>query len=189
VTYYGKGQSIKKTEQSWSETDHTESRSEARSVFLAKNMLFLQAEMLKRALTQRFKEVGLKVHPEKMHVVYCKDTHRRGKYKKIQFDFLGYSFRPRKAMDKIGRCFANYLPAVSMAAKREIFREIRSWHIQLKSEKSLFDISRMFNSTLRGWMNYYGKFNQYGMRLVWNRFNIALMNWLMRKYKDLLRHK
>ncbi|WP_419650767.1 group II intron maturase-specific domain-containing protein [Thiolapillus sp.] len=30
-------------------------------------------------------------------------------------------------------------------------QEIRSWHLQLKNDKSLMDLSRMFNPILRGW--------------------------------------
>ncbi|WP_258958960.1 group II intron maturase-specific domain-containing protein [Paenibacillus tyrfis] len=39
---------------------------------------------------------------------------------------------------------------------------IRSWRIQLKSEKTLEDLSRMFNVVLRGWVNYYGALLQSG---------------------------
>ena len=92
-------------------------------------------------------------------------------------------------MDKIGRCFANFLPAVSTSAKKAVFREIRSWHIQLKTVKSLQDLAIMFGPILRGWANYYGKFYQFAMRPVWKRFNMALTQWLMHKHKSLLRHQ
>ena len=36
------------------------------------------------------------------------------------FTFLGYTFRPRKAVDKYGRVYVNFLPAVSRAAKKEM---------------------------------------------------------------------
>lgn len=149
----------------------------------------LRAQMMLEALRARFKECGLEMHPDKTRIVYCKDVHRRQRFESIQFDFLGHTFRPRKAIDRIGRCFCNYLPAVSMAAKKAMIREIRSWHLQLKSDKSLHDIANMFGPILRGWANYYGKFHQYALRPVWKRFNFALMHWLMRKHKKLLRHK
>ena len=49
-----------------------------------------QAERLKVALTQRWADCGLEVHPQKTHIVYCKDTLRRGPYPEHQFDFLGF---------------------------------------------------------------------------------------------------
>src|SRR6516225_1958065 len=54
-----------------------------------------QARKLRAALEQRFAECGLTLHPEKTHVVYCKDDDRRGDYPNQKFDFLGYTFRPR----------------------------------------------------------------------------------------------
>jgi hypothetical protein len=37
-------------------------------------------------------------------------------YPDIQFTFLGYTFRPRKAVDKYGRVYVNFSPAVSRDA-------------------------------------------------------------------------
>jgi RNA-directed DNA polymerase len=148
-----------------------------------------QAEMLKDALENRMRECGLEIHPDKTRIVYCKDVHRREKYKFIKFDFLGYTFRPRKAIDKFGRCFANFLPAVSSSSKRVMIQKIRNWHIQLKTDKSLQDIANMFGPILRGWANYYCKFHRYAMRPVWKRFNLGLSQWIMHKYKNFLRHK
>ena len=54
-----------------------------------------QAERLKVALTQRLADCGLEVHPQKTHIVYCKDSLRRGPYPEYQLDFLGFTLRPR----------------------------------------------------------------------------------------------
>ena len=61
-----------------------------------------QAKELKRQLVARLKEVGLKLHPEKTKIVYCKDDGRRGEYPHISFDFLGYTFRPRRSKNRWG---------------------------------------------------------------------------------------
>ncbi|MBW1927159.1 MAG: hypothetical protein JRI35_08225 [Deltaproteobacteria bacterium] len=37
---------------------------------------------------------------------------------------------------------------------RAINQEIRSWHMQLKNDKSLEDLSKMFNPKVRGWFAY-----------------------------------
>src|SRR5258705_11537849 len=36
-----------------------------------------QAEMLRDAIGQRMGEVGLRLHPDKTRIVYCKDSNRR----------------------------------------------------------------------------------------------------------------
>jgi hypothetical protein len=36
---------------------------------------------------------------------------------------------------------------------------IRGWHLQLKSDKALADLSAMFAPILRGWQQYYGRFH------------------------------
>ena len=53
------------------------------------------ARELKQALEIRFDQCGLKLYPEKTKVVYCKDSRRKGEYPQIEFDFLGYCFRPQ----------------------------------------------------------------------------------------------
>ena len=42
-------------------------------------------------------EVGLRLHPDKTRIVYCKDGKRRGEHEHISFTFLGFAFRPREA--------------------------------------------------------------------------------------------
>jgi RNA-directed DNA polymerase len=66
---------------------------------------------------------------------------------------------------------------------------IRSWHLQLKCDKSLGDLSQMFNPILRGWWAYYGRFHRSALRPLWAHLNGYLIRWLMRKYKRLARHK
>ena len=56
-----------------------------------------EAENLRKQLDARFKECGLELHPEKTRIVYCKDDDRQGDYAEIKFDFLGYTFRPRRS--------------------------------------------------------------------------------------------
>jgi len=88
-----------------------------------------------------------------------------------------------------GQVHPNFLPAISRSSKKEINRHIRSWHIQLKNEKSLSDLSRMFDPILRGWHAYYGRFYPSALRQLWKNFNRYLIRWVCRKYKRLARHK
>ncbi len=148
-----------------------------------------QAEYVLRRLAARFGECGLELHPDKTRVVYCRDINRPDDHPVIQFTFLGYTFRPRKAVDKHGRVYVNFAPAVSRDALRAMRQTIRSWHLQLQCDRQLGDLSRRFNPVLRGWLNYYGRFYGSAMADVWKHLNAYLARWLMRKHKSLARHK
>ncbi len=71
----------------------------------------VQAELVLRSSGKRLGQCGLELHPEKTRIVYCQDINRQAEYPTIQFTFLGYTFRPRKAVDKYGRVYVNFSPA------------------------------------------------------------------------------
>jgi RNA-directed DNA polymerase len=148
-----------------------------------------QAKFAMERLTQRLQECGLEIHPAKSRIIYCKDISRKGKYEVISFDFLGYTFRPRSCINKRSKIYPNFLPAISNNSKKAINQEIRSWHIQLKNNKSLLDISKMFNPILTGWYNYYGRFYPSRMAGILRNFNEYLVRWVRRKFKRFAWHK
>ena len=76
-----------------------------------------------------------------------------------------------------------FTPAVSNKAAKTIRKVIRSWKIHLMSDKSIIDISRVFNPVIRGWINYYGKYYKSALYSIFNQLNHALIKWAMRKYK------
>ena len=49
-----------------------------------------------------WKRWGLRLHPDKTRIVYCKDSNRRGEHEHTSFTFLGFAFRPREARRKDG---------------------------------------------------------------------------------------
>lgn len=148
-----------------------------------------QAEYILKRIAQRFRECGLEIHPDKSGIIYCKDKNRRGNYKRISFDFLGFTFQPRRCVNGKGLVHPNFLPAISQASKKAIYQEMRSWHIQLKNDKSLLDLSKMFNRVLQGWNNYYGRFYPSALCEIWRHFNRYLSRWVRRKYKRFAWHK
>lgn len=148
-----------------------------------------QAEFVLKKLAARLQECGLEIHPDKTRIVYCKDKNRKGGYEDIIFEFLGYDFRPRRCVNKKGEEHPNFLPAISKTSKKAINREIRSWHIQLKSDASLSDLSKMFNPILTGWSIYYGRFYPSALNIIWQNFNEYLVRWVCRKYKGFAKHK
>lgn len=148
-----------------------------------------QAEALLSSLTKRFIECKLELHPDKTRIVYCKDDDRKGGYAEIKFDFLGYTFRPRRSKNRYGKHFVNFTPAVSNKACTAMRQAIRGWRMHLKPDKELTDLSHMFNPILRGWINYYGRFYKSELYSVLRHMNKALVQWARRKYKKLARHR
>ena len=64
-----------------------------------------EAEQLLEKIKERLADCKLTVHPEKTKIVYCKDENRSQDYKETQFDFLGFTFRPRLAKNRKGQFF------------------------------------------------------------------------------------
>ena len=139
-----------------------------------------QARRVRDAIAARFAQVGLELHPDKTRIVYCKDDDRRGDHEVTSFTFLGYTFRPRLAKNKWGKHFVSFLPAVSRDEVVAMGREIRSWHIARRSDKSLDDLARMYNSIVQGWINYYGRFYKSMLYPVLRRLNRHRMQWTCR---------
>ncbi|MGE7885578.1 group II intron reverse transcriptase/maturase [Bacillus sp. NPDC094077] len=148
-----------------------------------------EAIKLLESLNARMNDCKLELHPTKTRIVYCKDEDRKENHEIISFDFLGYTFRPRRSKNKWGKHFINFTPAISNTSKKSIRQKVRDWKLQLKSEKDLTDLSNMFNSKIIGWINYYGKFYKSEMYPALRHINKALIMWARKKYKRLARHK
>jgi len=146
-----------------------------------------QAKLVLRKLGVRLRQCGLELHPEKTRIVYCKDVNRQAVHPVVQFTFLGYTFRPRKAVDKYGRVYVNFAPTVSREALKAMRQTVRGWHLQLKCDKELSDLANMFGPILRGWSNYYGRFYASALKPLWRSVNEYLVRWMQRKYKRLAR--
>ncbi len=147
------------------------------------------AEKLLKRLAERFKECGLELHPEKTRIVYCKDDDRRGNYVNTSFDFLSYTFRPRRSKNRWGKYFVSFLPGVSNKAGKAMRQKARKWKMHLRSDKSLEDLSKMFSPVIRGWINYYGKFYKSALYPTLRHLNRILVRWAMRKFKKLKGHR
>jgi group II intron reverse transcriptase/maturase len=148
-----------------------------------------EAEDLKAALERRFAECRLELHPEKTKIVYCKDDDRRLEYPCTSFDFLGYTFRPRRSKNRWGKYFINFSPAISNKAAKAIRQEVRGWRLQLRCDKDLDDLARMFNAVIRGWINYFGAFYKSALYPTLQHIDRKLARWATRKFKRLRRHR
>ncbi len=148
-----------------------------------------EAEQLLQRLKERFKVCGLELHPDKTGFAYCKDDDRREEHPEMSFDFLSYTFRPKRARNWRGKFFVSFLPAISNEAAKALRREIHDWRMHLKPDKSIEDLSRMFNPCIRGWINYYGRFYQSQLYAVLRYLNRALVHWVRRKFKRYETHR
>ena len=148
-----------------------------------------QAKRILDSIRERLQRCHLELHPVKTKVVYCKDGDRRGRYLEEKFDFLGYSFRPRRSKNRRGKFFINFSPAVSNEAAKKMRQEMRSWRIHLRSDKEIDDLARMWNPVLRGWIQYYGRFYKSALYPVLRHFNRCLVRWAMRKFKRFRGHQ
>ena len=149
-----------------------------------------EAKRLLSVLNRRFEDCGLELHPDKTRIVYCQDDDRPGNEdQEIKFDFLGYTFRPRCAKNRRGKFFVSFLPAVSNKACKAMRGKIHDWRMHLKPDKSINDLSNMFNRVIRGWIEYYGKYYKSELYAVLRYLNDKLVYWARGKYKRFQRHR
>ena len=149
-----------------------------------------QAKHVLQAVRQRLRQCGLELHLEKTKIVYCQDTDRRGTHDHIKFDFLGYTFRPRRAKNRWGKPFVSFLPAVSTKAAKSVRAEIRSWRLgATRNNQSLEEIAKYVNPYVRGWVNYYGRFYRSALTPVLRCLERSLAYWVRRKFKRFAGHR
>jgi RNA-directed DNA polymerase len=144
-----------------------------------------QARIVLGAIEKRMADCHLALNQEKTRIVYCKDSNRTGSHEHERFDFLGYTFRPRKANNQRGKLFTNFLPALSDGAAKRIRRTIWKWRIHLWSGASLTHIAREINAVVRGWINYYGHFYPSELAQTLKKIDRYLVRWMVRKLKRL----
>lgn len=148
-----------------------------------------EANWLREQLATRLRDCGLEMHPEKTRIVYCKDSRRTGIHENVTFDFLGYTFRPRRIVDRRGQVRTGFTPAVSRTAMTAMRQAMRRWHLPLRSELSLGDLARMTAPRIRGWIGYYCRFRGSEFQPVADYIDRVIVRWAMRKYKRLRGHK
>ena len=148
-----------------------------------------EALQMRKHLEQRLAEVGLEMHPDKTRVVYCKDSRRTGTYDNRQFDFLGYTFRPRRIMTRHGKIRTGFTPAVSRGAMTAMRQSLRRRRLSLRSDLSLGSLAKYLAPRIRGWMAYYCRFRGSEFQPVADHVDRVIVRWAMRKYKRLRGHK
>ncbi len=145
-----------------------------------------RAHVVRDAIVKRLAQVGLELNLDKTGIVYCTDSNRSGSHEHERFDFLGHTFRPRRARNSGGESFVSFCPAVSDEAVKAIGRTIKRWRLHLRNGLTLAALAREINPIVRGWINYYGRFYRSKLiSLLLRHIDEYLVRWAMRKYKRL----
>lgn len=144
-----------------------------------------QAEAVLAGIAARMEQVGLRLHPDKTRIVYCKDGRRSGGHDHTSFTFLGYQFRARKARSRDGVNFTRFLPAVSPEALKAMGGRLRRLRIGHHTNLSLTDLARWLNPIVSGWMQYYGRYYRSALHPLLQRVNSYLRRWAGKKYRGL----
>jgi len=144
-----------------------------------------EAEQLLEKLKARMQQYELELHPEKTKIVYCKNYLRNEKHDNNSFTFLSYSFQPRTVKDKFGRQkrLVVFNAAISQQAKASIREKLREVLPAQWSSQTLSWFAQKLNPKIRGWINYYAKFNQHKAYDVFYYLNELIRQWLKNKYK------
>ena len=149
------------------------------------------ARQILKAVRQRFEECKLELHPEKTKLVYCnrKGRRKRKVVKHQQFDFLGFTFRPRKLMTKGSQLMYGFSPAISRKRTKRIVAVCRKLGFHRWTHLNIHQLSKALSSKIRGWINYYGKFHFTEMKRAFLHLNRRLAKWAFNKYKRFKRRK
>lgn len=148
-----------------------------------------EAKQLLAHIDERLHDCKLNLHPTKTKIVYCQDKDRRKEYSVTEFDFLGYTFRKVRIKDRLGRLQMNFIASVSKKAEQALKDKVKALEIHKRTGSKIEMIAEMLNPILRGWMNYFGKFNRSAMKRALDCVQRRLIRWAMCKYKNFRGHR
>ena len=150
------------------------------------------AKSLLKEIRNRLASCGLNLHPKKTNLVYCKQERnqkRKVKYDKSTFDFLGFEFKPRSNKLRDGRLCLGFKIGISKGSQKRIAEVIKKLKIHRATGFELEEIANFLAPKLRGWINYFGKFNLVSLSRVMQLLNERLVRWARGKYKRFRNNK
>ena len=145
----------------------------------------MEAQQLLASIAERLQGFGLDLHPEKTKLVYCKNYLRKEKHEHNSFTFLSYSFQPRGKPNTFGKHqkFMVFSAAICCKAKAFIKQRIRAVFNPRNTQVSLEQIAIKLNPKIRGWLNYYSRFNPRIAREVFLYLNELIRRWIEEKFR------
>lgn len=144
-----------------------------------------EAQQMLERLKARMNEFELTLHPEKTKIVYCKNYQRPEKQDNESFTFLSYSFQPRTVKSKFSKekRLLVFGAAICNNAKTSIRTTIKEVLRTQWSTQALEWFAKKLNPKIRGWINYYTKFNRDEAHGVFYYLNGLIRIWIKNKYK------
>lgn len=146
-----------------------------------------QANYILDTVKCRMQEYELELHPDKTKIVYCRQDGRNEEQPTgvdDKFDFLGYGFRTRTAINtKFKKAGNSFTPAISDKAKQKIKEELRKIEFQKRTGSQIEDIAKFLNKRITGWINYYGKFRKSDLCKIFQVLDNQILKWIKKKYK------
>ena len=142
-----------------------------------------QALTLLDKIKNRLSECGLRVHPEKTRIVYCKEAGRPLKGRSVQFDFLGFSFLPILTRLRKGGFYLKFDCKMSRKSKKRIVNSLQKMKFHKKSQSTIQELALELNPKIIGWINYYGKIKRNSLKPVFYYLHQRLIKWILNKYK------
>ena len=143
-----------------------------------------QSTFILDKLKGRLKQYGLELSAEKTKIVYCYRTarfHKEGSNIPVSFDFLGYTFKPRKCKRNDGQLFWGFRPAASLKNLRRMNAELKGLHRYVRS--NITEIALMLAPKLTGWIRYYGHIRKSELSPLFEKLNERIAKWVNNKYK------
>ena len=134
-----------------------------------------QARWLIITIEKRLAQCELELHPGKTKIAYCKDCDRTGDYPNLS-DLISWAL----LFAHVGQCSRNgvntllaFFPQRAIKAAKSLRDQMRSWRLHRQSDKSLLDLSLMFNPIIRGWITYYGSYYKSALYPLFDHLNRA----------------
>ena len=144
-----------------------------------------QAKEIKEALTLRMKQCKLELHPDKTRIIYCKDKDRTKDYPITQFDFLGYTYRAVYIKCRDGKLRNNFIASASQKACKSLRNKIKEMELHKMTGSNINIIAKIINPIVRGWINYFNKYNPSAIKYTIECIQRRIVIWAMCKYKHL----
>lgn len=144
-----------------------------------------EAQQLLSSIRERLSGYELELHPEKTKLVYCKNYLRKEQHEHNSFTFLSYSFQPRSKPNTFGKHykFMVFNAAICEKAKTFIRERIRAVFNPRNTQVSLERVAIKLNPKIRGWLNYYSRFNPRVAGNVFLYLNRLIRRWIEEKYR------
>lgn len=143
-----------------------------------------RAEEVLELIKTRLEQTKLSIKESKTKIAYCKDYRRKQQHENVDFEFLGFSFKPMTMKSKENaNLFTMFGGGISSTNQKKITEVIRKEDAFKNTKLEVSDISVKLNVKIRGWVNYYSVFGKRGLHRSMVRIDYRLTKWMKNKYK------